>query len=290
MKKRRHMDKLVLKKGGVLVLHLTEYDEEQEKHIHTEEVLEKVPTAYQMHDLPLELEEGLLFKDVLEYVNKDLSIWDLLLGNWCEEYVKAGLEPLPNEPEEDDGMEIKFLRVYNHLEVSEHKDSRTIDGLGRYDFDGRGVYTRDDENSGMKVGDWMNIGVGFSATNRLAQYPIKIDREYELWYWNYSTRDSNKMIRKENGELDYDHPEANPRRLYTLTDMSISLFDFLYAIFWELSFHGGPEATAKVKEDLIKSVEEIKNGTAKLIPADEVFKELDERLDEMEEEKEPTVH
>lgn len=260
-------DKLIFKKGGDILRISGKWDEEEEKWNKVEEILDFIPTAWERHDISLELEEGLTLRDVFLYVNKHLDIWTLLLGNWCREYVIAGLTR-EKEEEKDKDLVIEYLRVYTHNEITKYKDGEiTMDRTDRLDFDGRGYHKNPNTEIGETEGE-INIGVGFTPTQNLLDYPIKIDRTHELWYDDHSVKYECK-----------DGDWTNPKKLFEFEDLSVSLFQFLYAIFWELSFHGGPEDTKKVKDDLNATVERIKNGEEKLIPADEVFKELEERLE-----------
>lgn len=45
-----------------------------------------------------------------------------------------------------------------------------------------------------------------------------------------------------------------------------TLLDFLDAIYWDISFHGGPADNKKFIEMLTEQVEEIKNGNATIVP------------------------
>jgi hypothetical protein len=58
----------------------------------------------------------------------------------------------------------------------------------------------------------------------------------------------------------------------------LCLLEIIWAILWEISFHGAPGDRDEFVEELGRRVESIKDGTAKLIPAAQVFKELKERF------------
>lgn len=67
------------------------------------------------------------------------------------------------------------------------------------------------------------------------------------------------------------------------TRIGIALFDFLKAIFYELTFHGSPTERDEVRDELRRRVEEIERGDVELIPGEQVLDEVRERLDRREE-------
>ncbi len=56
------------------------------------------------------------------------------------------------------------------------------------------------------------------------------------------------------------------------------LYDFIWAILYEISWHGSPEQRDKVGEELINRVHSIKEGTEKLIPWEEVKANLKSKI------------
>jgi hypothetical protein len=65
-----------------------------------------------------------------------------------------------------------------------------------------------------------------------------------------------------------------------VAERTYNLQDVLDAIYWEISFHGGPAQKNEVKDMLKERVDEIKSGLADSIPAEEVFPELKETAEE----------
>jgi hypothetical protein len=202
------------------------------------------PTAYHLYECFLELEDDLTLRDVFLYLKKDLDKWDNVLGNWCKEFVKESLTPYLVK-EEDEEIRLDYLEVYRSVEVDKMDGEVNLIGINRLDFGGKGQYIKN--SNGFKPGENIGIAVSFTSTNELAQYPIKIIREYEVIYHDYD---------KEYSGLDSVDP--NPKKVYSITNMEVTLFDFLYAIFWELSFFGGPDKRDLEKKELMKRVEEVK--------------------------------
>lgn len=96
--------------------------------------------------------------------------------------------------------------------------------------------------------------LSFSPMNTIAHLPVSINEEF--------------AVRKDNAEEVF-----KAKRVFTL-------LEFLDAIYWDISFHGGPADTAKFAEELSASVAELKReidaGTANLIPLEDVFRDLEE--------------
>lgn len=70
------------------------------------------------------------------------------------------------------------------------------------------------------------------------------------------------------------HP--NPYSRETGFTITPTLLQFLNAILWEISFHGGPEERDRRRAELLEIAAEVEAGTAKLIPLDDVLKDLDQ--------------
>jgi len=62
-----------------------------------------------------------------------------------------------------------------------------------------------------------------------------------------------------------------------------SLLEVLDAIYWDISFMGGPAENKEFIEDMNSRVDDIKSGITKGIPAEEVFKELGMEMPEANE-------
>lgn len=56
----------------------------------------------------------------------------------------------------------------------------------------------------------------------------------------------------------------------------VTLSEIIHSLLWELSFHGGPEEQAAMRDELKSRVAELEAGTVEAIPADDIFGELDQ--------------
>jgi hypothetical protein len=208
------------------------------------------PTAHHLHECTLDFEDDVTLGDIFLYLKRDLYKWDELLGNWCKDYVREGLTPYLVKEKEEDYLPLDHLEVYRSIEIDKMDGEICLVGTDRLDFGGVGFYTKDQD--GFKVGDKMGISVTFTPANELAQYPIKMKRDYEVWYHDYD---------KEFNRLDSVDP--NPKKGYCVNNLEVTLFDFLYAIFWELSFFGGPEKRDLERDELSRRCKEALNNIDK---------------------------
>lgn len=55
------------------------------------------------------------------------------------------------------------------------------------------------------------------------------------------------------------------------------LLEFLDAIYWDISFHGGPKDNEEFMEDMKERIKEIEDGTAKTVPFEDVMRSLEEQ-------------
>jgi hypothetical protein len=93
-----------------------------------------------------------------------------------------------------------------------------------------------------------HFGISCTAMNELAHLPVCIEKTIHF------NKDYEKMLDAE----------------YTP-----SLLEFLDAIYWDISFHGGPKENAEFIADLKQTMKEIETGTAKLTPFTDLRKELE---------------
>jgi hypothetical protein len=197
-------------------------------------------SKYFFHTLQIDAEFTL--GDLFRLIDRDgVEFLEAVTGE-CIEPVLAEART----PDESDGaMQIAYLRVCNaHGEDCLRRD---FDGWGAWDepYDGAWQESPDTPRAGP-------ISVSLTPVNRLLHLPLRYDPEL--------------VFRTREGVEEY------------RTRIDITLIEFLKAIFFDLTFHGSPEQRDEFREELRGRVDEIDRGEARLIPADEVFKELRSRL------------
>ena len=190
---------------------------------------------------PLELDPGFTLGDLFHLVDRDDVA---LLAAILDEHVV----PLLEEAREglvglDDGEPLHFLRVCNRHE----------DGYLRRELDAWGTWDQPHDDAETKAGPrdtWMSVSL--TPVGQLLHVPIRYDPEL--------------LFRNRAFEIEY------------RTTVDITLIEFLKTVFDDLTFHGSPKERNRVLRDLKRQVEEIERGEVRLIPHEEVARELREKL------------
>lgn len=138
---------------------------------------------------------------------------------------------------------LHFLRVCNRHE----------DGHLRRELDAWGTWDQPHDDPEGQAGPretWMSVSL--TPVGQLLHVPIRYDPEL--------------VFRTQAGDIEYS------------TSVTITLMEFLKAIFDDLTFYGSPDERDAVRRDLRRQVEGIERGEAQLIPAEEVFRQLREKF------------
>jgi len=248
------MDKLTLKKGGKLVK--TFYDEKSEKWAEEDMSQAMFVSPRWLYEIGFYVDNDVTLRDVFQYMNNNPTYWEMLLGNWAEEFIAEGLEP----PKESKNPHIHYVEMYWSCETSHEDDVVHVVWSKFMDMHMPGVWGKDEPEIGAKKDDPTNWSVMFSSASDLAQYPIRINTEFKI----YKDICECKDLKKEQDVLFH----ADVRQP--------SLFEFLYGIIWELSFCGPPADRDKESEQLHQTYQDLKDGKLETIPFDEVFNETEE--------------
>ena len=114
----------------------------------------------------------------------------------------------------------------------------------------------DDPTTGVRKGDKTGVGISLTPANELAHLEVRINRKMDIWFWDYDSDRS--TTNRENMD--------NPKCLYKGITFFPALFEILYGIIWELSFHGHPEQREDDRKELCRRMDQAKKGTIKTIP------------------------
>jgi len=234
--------KLILKKSGILIKE--NYNSDTEK-LETEDVTNTSPGH--LFDV-CELEDGVTLRDVFLLLQKNIDIYNMIIGNWVDEVVDEGLNNKDKENKKDN--EVEYLELYWFLD--HHKYSNTSEemyGMLFPNFHGVGYESKEDKED-IKKGEITSYAVEFTPTYELINCPIRLKEEMAFIETDYSKKDGTPWV------------ERNYKKCH------FTLGHILYGIIWELSFCGSPKERDEQSSKINKSIEEIKDGTAKMIPFD----------------------
>jgi hypothetical protein len=235
------MTNLLIKKDGIIIANAGSSSEKN---------VTDVAILYLMQ--PCEIEDGVTLKDIFLILKRDMSFYKTLIQNWVEEIVEEGLSPTKSQ---DDASQCKidYLELSWNLTAESGKENY-FSGLEMPEFHGVGSWPATEHNpegSGA-------ISIMFSPANHLANIPLKLKQTLNL-----------------DLQTEYKFKER-----ITYHNPTYTLLQILYAIIWEMSFLGKPEKRNTELEKLNQVVEDVKNGTAELIPMEDAFKQLKERVAE----------
>lgn len=187
------------------------------------------------------IDKKVTLRDIFLLMNHNPEIFDLVFGNWCKDFLKEAL----NKKSRKKDSSIEYLELYWHIHKDKDYETKkpTFAGYNFPRFHGRGRAKKTEH--GHKKGQWVNWSLSFIPSQELMDIPVKLEEKtfiYDEDNWK-------------------NPPQAMGKPIYTLGHI-------LYAIIWELSFHGPPKKRDKTGKELLKRVKDVKSGKVKTIPFD----------------------
>jgi len=119
-----------------------------------------------LHCYDCTIEKGTRLIDIFEYLNKDISKWEALLGNWSGEFIKNGVD----NKKIDKGSEVDYLEMY--------------------------WYIMKDESGDIEIQNFMSFH-GLSNTDN-TMYSLSLSPIEELMFYEIKVNDN--VVGYENGE------------------------------------------------------------------------------------------
>lgn len=177
------------------------------------------------------IQKGVVLRDIFLILKKNLEIYDLFFGNWCKEIVEEGLKKTKKKESGIDFLELYWMLYSEEIYTKE----KLLTGNIIPQFHGIGRARKNEDF--YKKGDIINWGVSLSKANELAHLPLKFNKKIQI--------------------ADLEQRDPMDVEAY---DLQYSLMHVMYAIIWELSFHGGPEKREAFSSQLRESVKSIKKS------------------------------
>lgn len=262
------MEKLVITKDSKLIETKWVYDKVKEEGSYID--FDRTDKALKYIWDNCELEEGVTLRNIFELINTEIDIFDAIIGNWCKEIVTEGLTGTPKKVGTYDPEAIEYLQVGTNIHYDDGSQyGPTFYGYARADFGGVGYELKEDKlfdwidkDTGLPAVEWpkgerIPWGISFTPANELIDLPVKLDTVARVYNDNHEDKKNYHNLLAEYKGATY------------------TLGNILYGIIWEMSFHGGPDKRDAVGADLKQTVDDIKSGKGELIPAEEVFKDLE---------------
>jgi hypothetical protein len=207
---------------------------------------------------PVTLDHRLKLGDVLALLDACPPLRQVFRRDFAEEMCaearKGALPPSRgSDPEEISGID--YLELY----WSWGYDTATTaySSVHRLDLHGVGrLLAVDAPLYGSRAGERINWSVSLTPIRELLDLPLRLRDAFNIT------------------EDDID-AKAYGDTVTTAKCPVVLLGQVIHGVLCELSFHGGPEQQAKFHDELMARKAEVDAGTAKLIPADDVFSEFD---------------
>lgn len=204
--------------------------------------------------------------DIFSHVEK-LPLLKLFISqySWCsaiDEFHEQA--KLPRVEHGSENNRIDYIEISHSIESTQliqrithpggHRERlRTVNYDHSPDLHGVGVM-----NKHMDGGLPVSFSMSLSPMNSIAHLPVKINQTFKV----YEPFDPKR------------HNSAERPQLLIEDDRPFSFLEVLDAIYWDISFYGGPQQIADFTAEQIDTVEKIKSGEIKTIPFEEAFKDV----------------
>jgi hypothetical protein len=245
---------LQIVKGGKLLQTHWFYDEEKGKGAYITREITENAIRYLFENC--ELADNVILKDILLLLDSRLDLFDYVLGNWCGDYVREGLDKPGKTYLKGDTDEIEYLELYKTYNIDSKNNS--ISGNERPELHGVGFpFQKDEEVYGLKYkkGERIAFSVCFSKIYNLVNIPVKLNPELILNIENDSNYDG---------------------KIIPYKGIGFTLGDILNGIIWEISFHGSPNDRDSKMLSMQKQVDDFKSGNADTITLEELLKDIND--------------
>lgn len=214
--KRYKKEGLFLLPGGQLILSYWDYDDKIKAGSYKSRDVTTSAVRYLYDNFEID-REGISLRDIFSLVQKNPELITMFTHRWIREYldeVSLITKKTPNSYSKDG---IEFLEVYRFWEID--KDGGNL-SISRPDFHGIGWALREEikSNNGLDypAGARINWGISPSALPDIIDIPIKLSKKITLF-------------------------NENTKKNTNFKSNSFKLGEVLDAIFYELSWYGGPK-------------------------------------------------
>lgn len=194
----------------------------------------------------VELEDGVTFGRIFDLILLHKNTFNIIFYAKLYGYDIGSFE---KQFKLEDNREDKNI---DYLYVSRGFEHMLIGGEDTwnywYNFNGYGSWNQKDDEGNETYG---GISISLTPLNELKNIPIKIIDELDVVVDNGKKYEEIKTIKEKFKSLHVAH-------------YPISLFNFIGAILYEITYHGEPESKDEIKNELDNTIKRIKNGDEKL--------------------------
>ena len=195
---------------------------------------------------PLEIEEGVTFKRIFDICIMNRHIFNIVFHSFTRGHnIDLFIEDYLKEIEESEFVsEIEYYEVYR---VFEHHiyDDKTEDNEYYYGIHGVG---KPDEN-----GNTISYGLSFTPLCKMKNKPIKTNNELDI------TIDTGLSFDSKDFKFEDKYKTLHKAQI------PMTLFNFIGAMLFEITFYGAPDDRDKVGDDLTETARQIDAGEVELL-------------------------
>ena len=184
-----------------------------------------------------EIDPGVTLGEIFSAVEADPMLMDVIsFYSWCKPIREFHEQAkLPPPPPKDGDVKIVEILIDAFAELHSARKKRKILEDKPLQFEGVWVHF-----SGIGE-DGVNYSISYTPMNELANVPVRLSNTCTF------NKDFEKM---------FDQP----------TEYTFSLLEVLDAIYWDISFYGGPQDNVAFIEKLHAISKEIEDGTIQTVP------------------------
>lgn len=204
----------------------------------------------------VELAPDVTLSDIFTLISDNPILQDVyrqeFVAELCEE-AKKGATPAV----EKNWERIEYLELYQIWALN--STIQEYARVGRFNLHGVGIIQEADifEHGLLahKKDERITWGVSMTPVRQLLLLPVRVCAEVLICEDDVDSRNFGQTIRKG-------------------TNIEITLGSLIRDTLWELSVHGSPETSAKVREDLLEQVEALEQGALETVSFETVFEGL----------------
>lgn len=205
----------------------------------------------------LSVEPGTTFDDIWSLIMKDADVYtvvfhDQLGGHNLEVFQKQFAKPGRNREDEPDDDRMNRLEVGWSSDITTYKDGETAIHFGA-EFRGLGPC--------KEVGQETYYGFTFTPINDLKGFPFVLGDMIALSHLDLNTKESRDLVKGQR---------------------PLTVYDVIGAILDEISWNGDPSDGLAMKRlaEMDQAMQGVKDGTVKLIPMEDVIREIEDKDDQ----------
>jgi hypothetical protein len=213
----------------------------------------------------VELDENLKFERIMQLLHDDRDLTNMVFGHTLGGYdfdlfYKDFMRKLPPKEakEEKTNYKNECLEVYYYPDLFKYEKGE------RYEWNHSLDIHLMRELKGKKP---EQLGIMFAKLAAFRKHKIRIKYEVDV-----QLQDSTVKITKKNFKKHY-------KPVIEAKLGGFRLFDFIWAILYEISWMGSPENRDSESKRISKISEDIESGKEKIIPMEEAMKEINKKIE-----------